>query len=314
MSLDTTTILWIVFGVTVPVMLALDLGVFHRTSHAVGTKEALVWSAVWIVLSLAFGAVVWWQMGTGAAAEFITAYLIEKALSVDNIFVFIIIFSYFGIADRYQHRVLFWGILTAVALRAILIGVGVSVVERFQWLAYILGAILIVTGIRMLLEKGRSYEPGKNPVVRLAQRFLPVDADASPERFTVKKNGAWRATPLFLVLLAIETTDLIFALDSIPAVIAVTRDPLIAYTSNIFAVLGLRALYFALAGIITRFRYLHHGLALILILIGVKMGLEEVVHVPVGITLGAVGLILTAAIVISLVVGRDAGQAAQGAR
>lgn len=312
--MDTTTILWIVFGVTVPAMLALDLGVFHRESHAVGTREALIWSAVWIALSLAFGGIVWWQMGTGPAAEFVTAYIIEKSLSVDNIFVFIIIFSYFGIEDRYQHRVLFWGILTAVALRAILIGAGVSVIERFQWLAYILGAILVVTGIRMFLEKGRDYEPGKNPVVRLAQRFLPVDADASPEHFIVKKNGTLHATPLFLVLLAIETTDLIFALDSVPAVIAVTRDPLIAYTSNIFAILGLRALYFALAGVILRFRYLHHGLALILILIGIKMGLEELVHVPVGITLAAVGLILTVSIVASLMAERETTQAAERAQ
>jgi tellurite resistance protein TerC len=302
---EPTTILWIIFGLTVPVMLALDLGVFHRESHAVGTREALIWSAVWIGLSLAFGGLVWWWMGSGAAAEYVTAYIIEKSLSVDNIFVFLVIFSYFGIQDRYQHRVLFWGILTAVALRAVLIIVGVAVIERFQWLAYILGGVLIVTGLRMLIETRRQYEPGKNPVVRVAQRFLPVDPDASQEHFVVKKGGKWYGTPLVLVLVAIETTDVIFALDSIPAVIAVTRDPLIAFTSNIFAVLGLRALYFALAGIMGRFKYLHHGLALVLVLIGAKMSLEEVVHVPIGYTLGAVGLILLLSVVASLLAPPD---------
>lgn len=292
--------LWAIFALAVVVMLALDLGVFHRTAHEIRTREAIVWSVVWIALALAFGGLVWWWRGTDAAVHYVTAYVIEKSLSVDNIFVFLVIFTYFGVPARYQHRVLFWGILSAVALRALLIGAGVAAVQHFHWLLYVLGAILVVTGIRMAAGKPRPVDPAHNPVIRLATRWLRVSDRFDGPRFFTRHGGRVVATPLLLVLLAVETTDVVFALDSVPAVLAITLDPMIAYTSNVFAILGLRALYFALAGIIPRFRFLHHALAIILVLVGAKMLAADWYRPPTGITLGVVVAILTGAVLLSL--------------
>lgn len=293
-------LLWIIFGATVVVVLALDLGVFHRRAHEVRTREAVVWSVVWIVLSLLFGALVWTWRGPVAAAQYLTAYVIEKSLSVDNIFVFLLIFTYFDVPARYQHRVLFWGILSAVAMRAVLIGVGVVAIQHFHWLTYPLGVLLIYGGVRLAAGAGRRVEPERNRVIRLCRRLFGVTPSYVDGGFFVRQAGRYLATPLFIVLVAVETTDLVFAMDSLPAVLAITIDPMIAYTSNIFAILGLRSLYFALAGIIPRFRYLHHALSIILVIVGVKMLLAEWYRPPVEATLGTVLAILGVAMLLSL--------------
>ncbi len=298
--MSANAVLWSAFGAAIVVMLALDLGVFHRRAREVGTREAVVWSAVWIALALLFGALVLLERGVQPAAHYLTAYVIEKSLSVDNIFVFLLIFSYFGVPAAYQHRVLFWGIVTAVAMRAVLIGGGVAAVQRFHWLMYLLGAVLIVTGVRMARGKDRHVDPSRNPVIRLCARMLRTGDRYEGAKFFTRDARGVVATPLFIVLLAVETTDLVFALDSIPAVLAITTDPMIAYTSNIFAILGLRALYFAVAGILPRFRYLHHGLSIILVLIGVKMLVAEWYRPPTGVTLTMVMAILAAAVALSV--------------
>lgn len=293
--------LWAVFGAAVVVMLALDLGVFHRKAHAVGTREAVTWSIVWVALALLFAGLVLVERGVTPAVQFVTAYVVEKSLSVDNIFVFLLIFTYFGVPREYQHRVLFWGVLSAVVMRAVFIGAGVAAVQRFHWLMYPLGAILLYTGVKLALGKGREVRPAENPVVRLCVRLFRVTPDDAGGRFFVVRNGKLFATPLLIVLAAVEATDLVFAVDSVPAVLAITLDPMIAYTSNVFAILGLRALYFALAGVLPRFRYLHPALALILVLVGLKMLLAELYRPPTGVTLGAVVAILGGAIALQVV-------------
>lgn len=263
--------MWAGFMALVVIMLVIDLGVFHRQAHEVRLKEALTWSAVWIFLSLIFNGVVWYYMGEVKALEFLTGYLIEKSLSVDNLFVFIMLFGYFKVDPKYQHKVLFWGIIGALVMRAIFIFAGVALLEKFHWLIYIFGAFLIYSGIIMLKPHKEDIEPDKNPLVRLFTKFFPVTQKMHGGKFFVRINARLFATPLFIVLLIVEFTDLIFAVDSIPAILAVSNDTFIIFTSNVFAILGLRALYFALAGITQYFYYLKYGLAAILTFVGTKM-------------------------------------------
>ncbi len=283
---------WVVFNIFVLGMLALDLGVFHRKAHVIKIKEALVWSAVWVTLALLFNLGIYFWRGPETALEFLTGYLIEKSLSVDNIFVFLLIFSYFGVPSLHQHKVLFWGILGALIMRAVFIATGVTLIEKFHWIIYVFGAFLILTGIRMALQKDRKINPERNPILRLFRRWVPVTEDYVEDRFFAKRAKRYLATPLFIVLLVIETTDVIFAVDSIPAILAITLDPFIVYTSNVFAILGLRALYFAVAGIMGLFHHLHYGLSAVLVFVGIKMLLADLYKIPVSIALSVVGGIL----------------------
>ncbi|MGB6836754.1 MAG: TerC family protein, partial [Dehalococcoidia bacterium] len=271
---------WIGFNVFVLAMLAIDLGVFHRRAHVVSLREAAIWSAVWISLSLLFNAGIFILMGSQKGMEFLTGYVIEKSLSMDNIFVFVMIFSYFNVPAQYQHRVLFYGILGALVMRAIFIAAGLGLLELFHWIIYPFGAFLVLMGFRMLTQREAEVHPERNPLLRLARRFFPVTPDYIEQRFFVRQAGKLLMTPLLLVLIVIETTDLVFAVDSIPAVIAITRDPFIVYTSNVFAILGLRALYFLLAGVMRHFRYLKVGLSMVLCFVGVKMMLADIYKLP----------------------------------
>ncbi len=295
-----TPLQWGIFLALVFAMLALDLGVFNRKVHRIGLREALFWSVVWTLVALVFN---WWvysRFGSQIGLEFLTGYVIERALSFDNIFVFIVIFNYFAVPAEYQHRVLFWGILGALISRGIFVALGAALLAKFAWLIFVFGVILLITGIRLLVQKETEVHPERNPVVRLFQRFVPVSPHYHGKRFLIRENGVLKATPLMLVLVVIEATDVVFAVDSIPAVFGVTQNPFIVFTSNIFAILGLRALYFLLAGLMHKFRYLGFGLALVLIFIGAKMLVHEWIHIPVELSLGIVIGILTAAIVVSL--------------
>lgn len=291
---------WGVFNFFVLAMLALDLGVFHRKSHAVGMKEALAWSAVWISLALLFNALIYFWRGPEPAIQFLTGYLIEKALSVDNIFVFIMIFAYFKVPSLYQHKVLFWGILGALLMRAVCIAAGVTLLKQFHWLIYVFGGFLVVTGIKMALAKGKEINPEKNPLLWLFRRMMPVTKDYEGDKFFVRRGNRIWSTPLLIALLFIEMSDIIFAVDSIPAILSITRDPFLVYTSNVFAILGLRALYFALAGIMGLFHYLHYGLSAILVFVGAKMAMVDIYKIPVGASLAIVTAILLLSIVASL--------------
>ena len=297
--------LWAGFLLFVAGMLALDLGVFHRKRHAVGFREALIWSIVWISLAVGFGAGVWARFGADRGMEFLAGYLLEKALSVDNLFVFIIIFSAFGVPTSSQHQVLFWGILGALVLRGAFILGGGALLEAFHWAIYLFGGILFLTGGKLLFRRHAEPHPERNPLTRLAARVLPVSADRGAPGFLVRQGGRLLFTPLFLALVTVEVSDIVFAVDSIPAVFAVTRDPFIVFTSNIFAILGLRSLYFLLADVIGRFRYLKIGLAMILLFVGAKMLLSGVLKIPVGLSLGVIAATLLASILLSL--ARDAG-------
>ena len=308
--MDTSIWLWIGFNLFVLAMLALDLGVFHRKSHAVSGREALIWSLVWISLSLVFNIVIyffWDRMmprssytNSEAALAFFTGYLIEKSLSVDNIFVFILIFSFFAVPAAYQHRVLFWGILGALVMRGALIVVGAALLKEFQWIIYIFGAFLIFTGIRMARHQDEEIHPDQNPVVKFFRKFMPVTENFEKDKFFVRRAGKILATPLFLILLIVESTDLVFAVDSIPAIFAVTQEAFIVYTSNVFAILGLRALYFLLANVMDKFEYLKLGLSAVLTFIGTKMVIVDFYHIPVGASLAVVAGILTISILASL--------------
>ena len=298
--------MWGGFTAFVLAMLALDLGVSHRKAHEVSMREAATWSAVWVALALAFGAGVYHFMGREAGLQFLTGYVIEKALSVDNIFVFVLVFSYFRVPARYQHRVLFWGILGALVMRGAMIGAGAALIARFHWVLYLFGAFLVVTGLRMATQGESDIEPESTPVIRLVRRLMPVTRDYRGQRFFVREAGRLAATPLFVVLAFVETTDLIFAVDSIPAVFAVTTDPFLVFTSNVFAILGLRALYFLLAGVIHRFHFLKLGLAGVLVFVGAKMLLAGVYKVPVGVSLGVIALLLGASVGASLLFPRAA--------
>jgi tellurite resistance protein TerC len=293
-------LLWGGFGAFVLGMLALDVGVFHRHAHVVRVKEALYWSAAWIGLALLFNLGMYFWRGPEVALAFFTGYLIEKALSVDNLFVFLMIFSYFSVSPIYQHKVLFWGILGALIMRALMIAVGVTLIQAFHWVLYIFGGFLILTGVKMVFQKHEELHPEKNPVMRLFTRFMPVTTQHYGEKFFVTLDGRRFATPLFLVLLIVEATDLVFALDSIPAVLAITTDPFIVFTSNVFAILGLRSLFFALAGVMGLFQYLRYGLAIVLTFIGAKMLLADVYHFPIYVALGVVVGVLSLSVLASL--------------
>ncbi|MDO8690373.1 MAG: TerC family protein [Dehalococcoidia bacterium] len=292
--------LWIGFNVFVLGMLVLDLGVFHRKSHVIKMKEALLWTAAWICLALTFNLGVYFLGGQDAALQFLAGYLIEKSLSIDNIFVFLLIFSAFGVPALYQHKVLFWGILGALVMRALFIAAGVSLIEAFHWMVYLFGAFLIATGIKMALQKERGIHPERNPVLRLFRRFVPVTANNEGDKFLVKRGGQYLATPLLIVLLVVESTDVLFAVDSIPAILAVTSDPFIVYTSNVFAILGLRALYFAVAGLIGLFHYLNYGLAAVLAFVGTKMLVSDIYKIPIAVALLVIAFILLTSVLASV--------------
>lgn len=294
---------WIGFHIFIFFMLALDLGVFHKHVHKVPVKEAVIWTFVWISLAIAFNIFVFFEFGKIKALEFLTGYVIEYSLSVDNIFVFILIFSYFAVKPQYQHKILFWGIIGALLMRGIFIFTGVALINRFHWIVIIFGGFLVFTGIKMLFTKETEVDPEKNPIVKFFKRFLPVSHELNGDKFFVKQNNRLHATPLFLVLLIIETSDLIFAVDSIPAILAISQDRFIVYTSNIFAIMGLRSLYFALAGIMGLFRFLKIGLAFVLTFVGLKMLLAFFnLEIPIVLSLLVIISILLISILASLII------------
>ena len=298
--MEVSPVVWAGFIVFVLAMLALDLGVFNRKSHAITMKEASIWTAVWISLAILFNVGLYFWRGQTAALEFLTGYLIEKALSVDNLFVFALIFTMFAVPGRYQHRVLFWGVLGALIMRGIFIGAGAALLDRFHWLIYVMGAFLVFTGIKLATQKETEIHPERNPLVRLFSKIFPVAPTYHGEAFFVRLNGVLMATPLFIVLLIVESTDVVFAVDSIPAIFAVTQDPFLVYTSNVFAILGLRSLYFLLAGALDKFHYLKPALAIILSFVGVKMLVSSFYKIPVGVSLGVIAGLLALAVVASL--------------
>ncbi|MEI6084114.1 MAG: TerC family protein [Verrucomicrobiota bacterium] len=293
--------LWIGFNVFVLAMLALDLGVFHRKAHVVKLKESLAWTAVWVFLALLFNAGIWYYAGAQKALEFLTGYLIEKSLSVDNVFVFALLFSYFAVPALYQHKVLFWGVLGALVMRAVMIVLGAALITKFTWVIYIFGGFLVLTGIKMIVKREEEIHPERNPVVRWFKKLMPVTNDYRDDHFFVVQDGRRWATPLFVVLLLVEISDLIFAVDSIPAIFAVTKDPFIVYTSNVFAILGLRSLYFALAGVMDKFHYLKVGLGVVLAFVGVKMLLAHTAYkIDTLLALGIVVGVLAVSVIASL--------------
>lgn len=314
---ENSLIPFLLFGTLILTLLAVDLGVFQRKSHALKLREALGWSAVWVFLALSFNVFLYFMYenhwfgaglldshatsGTEAALQFFTGYVIEQALSVDNIFVFIVIFSYFGVPTQYQHKVLFWGILGAIVMRLVFIISGSILISRFEWILYIFGVILVASGWKMMTHNDTEVHPEKNIFIRLAKKFFPVATGFDSPKFFIRKSGKLHITTMFLVLITVETTDVVFAVDSIPAVFAVTRDPFIVFTSNIFAILGLRSLYFVLAGVMNSFHYLKTGLSLVLIFIGLKMLINDLFHVPVIASLLVVGGVLTISVVASLI-------------
>lgn len=293
------------FTLLILALLALDLGVFHRKAHAVNVREALGWSAFWIALALIFNGWLYWTRGPQAGTEFLTGYFIEKSLSVDNIFVFLTLFAYFKVPAEYQHRVLFWGVLGALVMRGGMIAAGVVLLERFDWIIYVFGSFLVLTGVQMARKTEGGMDPGRNPIVRLACRLLPVTDAYHGQRFFVRLNGALTATPLLLVVLAVEAADVVFAVDSIPAIFAVTKDPYIVWTSNVFAILGLRSLYFALAGVMDRFIYLKYGLAAVLVFVGAKMCASGVYHMPAWLSLCVITTVLGGSIAVSFTASRS---------
>ena len=290
---------WILFNLFVLVMLALDLGVFHRRAHTVRFKEALAWSAAWISMAAVFSIIVLYWHGRASSLEFITGYVIELSLSVDNLFVFLVIFRYFKVPAHDQHKVLFWGIVGALVMRGIFILAGVTLINRFHWIIYVFGALLIYSGFKLLRQGETEIHPEHNPILRIFRRYVPVTKDYVGDKFFIRKPGLF-ATPLFVVLLVVETTDVLFAVDSIPAVLAITRDAFIVYTSNVFAIMGLRSMYFALAGLIEMFRYLHYGLAVVLMFVGVKMIGSNYLQMPTWVALGVVVVVLGIAVVASI--------------
>ncbi len=296
---------WIFFHLFVFAMLYVDLACLHKNCHEVRWREALGWSFFWIALALVFCAGVWKIEGPSRGMQFLSGYLLEESLSVDNLFVFLLIFSYFKVPAQYQHKVLFWGIIGALVMRAVFIFTGVALIRRFEWTIYLFGAFLVFTGFKLFTDDEKEIEPDKNPVVLLLRRFMPVSPAYEGERLFVRRENRWWATPLFVVLLVIETSDIIFAIDSIPAVLSVSTDPFIVYTSNIFAILGLRSLYFALAGAMRFFHYLHYGLGAILIFVGVKMLISHFVHIPIGISLGVIGGVLMFSAILSIIIGKQ---------
>lgn len=292
---------WVGFFAFVFMMLALDLGVFNRRAHQITMKESLAWTGFWVALAILFCLGVYYFEGYEKALEFITAYLIEESLSVDNLFVFLLIFNYFGVPVKYEHKALFWGILGALILRGVFIFTGVVLIEKFHWLIYVFGAFLIFTALKMAFSGEQEIHPEKNPVLGLLRRTIPVDNSYEGGHFFIKRDGRWFASPLFAVVLVLETTDLIFAVDSIPAVLAVSRDPFIIYTSNVFAILGLRSLFFALAGMMRLFCYLRYGLVVVLSFVGMKMLLSTFCKIPITISLGVIAGVLFLSVAASLI-------------
>jgi tellurite resistance protein TerC len=305
---------WVGFNALVLLILALDLGVFHRKAHEVKLKEAAAWSAVWVAVALLFNLLIYWWAGPQAGLEFLTGYLVEKSLAVDNIFVIAMIFSYFAVPAIYQHRVLFWGILGALVMRGAFIAAGAYALERWHWVIYVFGGILLLTGIKMALRKDdEAFDPERNPVVKFARRFIPLTNRYDGQKFWTVENGKRVATPLFLVLLLVEVTDLVFAVDSIPAIFAITKDPFLVYTSNVFAILGLRSMYFLLAGIVHKFVYLKYGLSLVLVFVGAKMLLLDIYKVPTAVSLGVITTLIGGSILASLWADRRGGGSGAGA-
>jgi tellurite resistance protein TerC len=290
----------LLFNVFIVLMLALDLGIIQKKAHFPSMKEALGWTAVWVSLAILFGLFIWYERGSVKALEFYTGYVVEEALSVDNVFVFIVIFSYFSVPKHAQHKVLFWGILGAIIFRAIFIVAGAALISQFHWIIYLLGAFLIFTAIKLAVQRETEVHPEHNPLIRLARKLFPVTKDYVGEKFFILQNGKRFATPLFLVLLMVESTDIAFATDSIPAIFAITQDTFIIYTSNIFAILGLRSLYFVVAGFMKEFRYLKYGLSIVLGFIGVKMLIEPWYQIPILSSLAAIFIIIAASIVLSI--------------
>ena len=309
-------IFWLVFNLFVLAMLALDLGVFHRKNHVIGFREAIAWTSLWIGLAAAFAVLIYFfghrlvphptRPNSQLTLEFVTGYIIEQSLSVDNLFVFLLIFRYFSVPQQYQRQVLSWGVVGALIMRAIFIVAGVELLDRFHWIIYFFGAILVYSGINLMRQHGADIHPEKNPLLRMFRKLFRVTTDYSGDSFFVTRGGLWFATPLMLVLVVVETTDVLFAVDSIPAVLAVTREPFIVYTSNVFAILGLRSLFFALSGMLDRFHLLHYGLSVILILIGLKMLASDYVDFPTYVALAAVAAVLAVSIVLSLIFPKKA--------
>ena len=292
--------IWAVFLGVIAFFLLLDLFVFHREAHVVSMREAATWSAIWVAMGLAFGGLIWLWFGPTAAGEYLAGYLIEKSLSVDNVFVFALIFSYFAVPAAYQHRVLFWGVVGAILMRAAFIAAGAALLESFHWIIYVFGALLVVTGVRMATRRHEEVHPERNPILRLVRRLIPMLPEYRGQKFFIREGGRLWATPLLAVLIVVETTDVIFAIDSIPAIFAVTREPFLVFTSNAFAILGLRALYFLLAGMMHRFVYLKYGLAGILVFVGAKMLLSDIYKVPIWISLAVIALLVGVSVVASL--------------
>ena len=312
--LGENLLIWGLFAAVVTGVMALDLGVFNKKAHEPTVKEALAWTGVWVVLALLFNAFVWWHVDPRFLAEhpgksdhlpsfeFLTCWLTEYALSVDNIFVFLVVFSYFGIPAQSRHRVLFWGILGAALMRGLFLWIGVEALERFHWLIWVLGGLLVLTGFKLMFQKeDGDVDPGRNPVLKLVRRFVPVTTRFDGERFFTVENGRKAATPLFLCLMVIETTDILFALDSVPAALGISQNLFVVYTSNIFAILGLRSLFFAVGGLLRYLHYLKYGLSLILVFVGIKMLLPEEHKIPIGAALGVVAGILALATIASIV-------------
>ncbi len=303
---------WIGFGLLIVILLAMDIMVFNRKAHEIKLKEALWWSAFWISIGLLFNIVVYYFRDHESALQYFTAYIVEKSLSMDNLFVFLMIFTYFKVPEKYQHKVLFWGILGALLMRMGFIFAGIALIKKFHWILYVFGAMLIYSGIKMISEKDKEIHPEKNPVIRLFRKIMPITKDYVDGKFFIKKDSLWHATPLFVVLLVIETSDVIFAVDSIPAVLAISNDTFIVYTSNIMAILGLRALYFALSGVMKIFRYLHFGLSFILIFIGIKMVIADFYNIPIYISLGVICFVLVISIAISVILMKKEGESKNG--
>jgi tellurite resistance protein TerC len=302
------TLFWIGFNTFVVVMLLLDLFVFHRHSHVIGFKEALRWSAFWIGLAMAFAVLVYFWRGTHDALTFLTGYLIEESLSVDNLFVFLVIFAYFRVPREFEYKVLFWGIIGALVMRLVFIFAGVALINRFHWIIYVFGAFLVYTGIKLFRQSETEVHPEHNPLLKLLRRIIPITKDYHGDKFFVMENGRRMATPLLAVLVVVESTDVLFAADSIPAILAITTDTFIVYTSNVFAILGLRSLYFALAGLMGIFHYLHYGLSVILIFIGTKMLISSYVKIPIWVALGVVVGVLAISVVASLMNPKKEGE------
>lgn len=295
------TFAWVFFSLLILLILAVDLFFFHKEAHEVSFKEAVIWSIIWIAVALAFCVGIYYFENKEKALQFLTGYLVEKALSVDNLFVFLAIFSYFSVPSKYEHTILFWGVLGALVMRGLFIFAGILLIQLFHFVIYIFGIVLILTGIKLGMQKDEEIHPEKNWTLKLLRKFMPITPDYVNGHFVVKQQGRYWATPLLVVLIVVESTDILFAIDSVPAILAISQDPFIVYTSNVFAIMGLRALYFALSGLMQAFQFLRYGLAVLLSYIGLKMILIDLIHVPIGLSLAIIAAILASSIVASMI-------------